>query len=86
MQEGDFKPALARLREGRPLVESLLGPESTEALTTQSYLASAHRELGQCKEAIALYRQSLAGRQAKRGKGHITTLDAMRGLGGALYL
>jgi non-specific serine/threonine protein kinase len=86
IQEGDFKAALARLRELRPRVETLLGPNSTEALTTQSYLASAHRELGQYKEAIALYRQSLAGRQAQRGKGHVATLESMRGLGAALFL
>jgi tetratricopeptide (TPR) repeat protein len=42
--------------------------------------------LGQYKEAIALYRQSLAGRQAQRGKGHVATLESMRGLGVALYL
>jgi serine/threonine protein kinase/DNA-binding winged helix-turn-helix (wHTH) protein len=86
MEEGDYKAALARLSEVRPRVESLLGPDSTEALTTQSYLAAVHRELGQYKEAIALYRHSLAGRQAQRGAGHVATLEPMRGLGAALYL
>ncbi|MFN7665121.1 MAG: tetratricopeptide repeat protein, partial [Inhella sp.] len=86
MAEGDFKSALARLREVRPRVETLLGPTSTEALTTLSYLASAHRQLGQYKEAIVLYRQALAGQEAQQGKGHVATLEAMRSLGGALYL
>ena len=86
MAEGDFKSALARLREVRPRVETLLGPTSTEALTTLSYLASAHRQLGQYKEAIVLYRQALAGQEAQHGKGHVATLEAMRSLGGALYL
>lgn len=86
MEEGDFKAALARLRAVRPRVETLLGPTSTEALTTQTYLANVLRELGQYDEAITLYRQSLASRQALQGEGHVATLEAMRGLGGALYL
>lgn len=86
MHEGDFDGALSRLVSLEPRVTTLFGAGASETLTATAYHANVLRELGRYDEAIALYRKALAGREALHGKGHIATLEAMRGLGGALYL
>ncbi|RXR08294.1 tetratricopeptide repeat protein [Pseudoxanthomonas composti] len=86
MHEGDLDGALARLQALVPRASTLFGEGASETLTATVYQASALRELGRYDEAIALYRKALAGREALHGKGHIATLEAMRGLGGALFL
>jgi len=86
MEEGDFEASLKRLRDVQPRADELFGSASTQALTAQTYQANVLRELGKYDDAIALYRKSIVGRQALNGAGHITTLESLRGLGGALYL
>ena len=86
LHAGDAAGALAALDRLLPAVVSQFGDSATESLTARVYRANAQRELGNYDAAIADYRQALAGREALHGRGHIATLEAMRGLGGALFL
>ncbi|PZO10156.1 MAG: hypothetical protein DCF27_03720 [Lysobacteraceae bacterium] len=86
LSQGDAAASLARLDAIAPEIAAHFQAGSSEAITTTAYQANALRELGRYDEAIAKYRESLAGRQALHGAGHIATLEPLRGLGGALTL
>lgn len=86
LHEGEPQAALSRLDALMAEAQSHFGAGTSEALTATVYRAAALRDLGRYDDAIAAYREALAGREALHGAGHIATLESLRGLAGALTL
>jgi non-specific serine/threonine protein kinase/serine/threonine-protein kinase len=58
----------------------LLGDESRKALEDKGLLARIHGAQGHVEEAVALYREVVAGNRSVRGTDHWRTLEAMNAL------
>lgn len=86
LHEGEAQAALTRLDTLMPEAKAHFGADASESLTATVYRAAALRDLGRYDDAIAAYREALAGREALHGAGHIATLESLRGLAGALTL
>jgi tetratricopeptide (TPR) repeat protein len=79
--DGHFDPAITTARRAADAYQHLHGPDTLEALTARSYLASAYRAAGDPTAAAPLHQQNLADCERVLGTDHPQTLVARANLG-----
>ena len=63
-----------------------MGPDHPETLAARGNLAYAYRSAGRLKDALPVYRRTLAGRERAQGPDHPDTITARGNLADACFL
>jgi serine/threonine protein kinase len=77
---GEPGKAVALLVKARQAVQTALGPDHPDTLTSLNSLAGAYRDVGQAAKAVPLLEQALEMQKVKLGADHPDTLSTLNNL------